>query len=147
MGLQEQLLNDMKAAMKSSDREKVEALRFIRAILKNAEIAKGEALAENDIQEILQREVKKRRESIALFREGGRDDLVQKESREAELIQAYLPESLSPEALKNLTRETILKTGAETVKDMGKVMALLMPQVRGRADGKNVQEMVRQLLA
>ena len=146
MELQEQLLEDMKAAMKSGDKARVEALRMIRSQVKNAHIAKGEELTDDDVIGVLTKEAKKRKESIALYEEGGRDELAEAEKRELELIQSYMPEALTQDELDRMVREAIEESGAESLREMGKVMGLVMARVKGRADGRAVQELVKKKL-
>jgi len=146
MGLEDKLKQDMTAAMKAGEKDVLQTIRMLRSQLKNASIAKGEPLEEADVLRVLNKEAKKRKESVTLFEQGGREELAQKEMRELELIVSYLPEPVSAGALKDLVSEVISETGAEGMKDMGKVMKMVMPRVQGRADGKAVQDIVRQLL-
>ena len=147
MGLEERLLEDMKTGMKSGDKLAVETLRMLRSQIKNASIAKGEDLSEDDVIGVLSKEAKKRKESLALFKEGGRKDLVEKEQKELDLITSYLPEALSDDELLGIVQNAIDESGAEGLRDMGKVMGLVMPKVKGRADGKMVQELVKKKLS
>jgi len=146
MGLEERLLNDMKAAMKSGDKVALETLRMLRSHINNARIAKGEDLSEEDVLGVLSKEAKKRKEAIGLYREGGRDDLADKEQQEHDLIVTYLPEALSDQELLDIIQKAIEESGAESLRDMGKVMGVVMPQVKGRADGKQVQAFVKKKL-
>jgi uncharacterized protein YqeY len=146
MGLQEKLLDDMKTAMKSGNKVALETLRMLRSQLKNASIAKGEDLSEEDVIGVLSKEAKKRKESFELYRQGGREDLAEKEEMEMQIIVSYLPEALSEEELAKIIDKAIVETEAESLRDMGKVMGVVMPQVKGRADGKAVQEMVKKKL-
>lgn len=146
MGLQEKLLEDMKTVMKSGDRVALETIRMLRAQLKNGSIAKGEDLSDDEVIGVLSKEARKRKESLELFRQGGRDDLVDIEERELEIITSYLPEALSPEQLEEIVDKAMNETGAESPRDMGKVMGHVMPQIKGRADGKMVQELVKKKL-
>ena len=147
MGLEERLLEDMKTGMKSGDKLAVETLRMLRSQIKNASIAKGEDLSEDDVIGVLSKEAKKRKESLELFKEGGREDLVEKEQTELDLISSYLPEALSDDELLGIVQKAIDESGAEGLRDMGKVMGLVMPKVKGRADGKMVQELVKKKLS
>jgi len=146
MKLQEQLQNDMNVALKSGDKIALETLRMVRAQLKNVTIAKGKELADQDVIEVLAKESKRRKESQELYRQGGRNDLADKEAKEQAVISHYLPQPLTEEELSKLVTEAVQKFGAEGPGDMGKVMGVLMPQVKGRADGKIVQEMVKKSL-
>ena len=146
MGLQEKLLDDMKTAMKSGNKVALETLRMLRSQLKNASIAKGEDLSEEDVIGVLSKEAKKRKESLELYRQGGREDLAEKEEIEMQIIVSYLPEALSEDELAKIVDKAVVETEAESLRDMGKVMGVVMPQVKGRADGKAVQEMVKKKL-
>ena len=143
MGLQERLFEDMKSAMKSGDKVTLETLRMLRSQIKNTSISKGEDLSESDVIGVLSKEAKRRKESIDLYTEGNRQDLVQQETKELEIITSYLPELMSEAELLEIVDRTIKETGAESLKDMGKVMGAVMPRIKGRADGKAVQEIVR----
>ena len=146
MGLQEKLLDDMKTAMKSGNKVALETLRMLRSQLKNASIAKGEDLSEEDVIGVLSKEAKKRKESLELYRQGGREDLAEKEEIEMQIIASYLPEALSEDELAKIVDKAVVETEAESLRDMGKVMGVVMPQVKGRADGKVVQEIVKKKL-
>ena len=143
MGTKERLADDMKEAMKSKDRLKLSTIRLVRAEIKNAEIEKGESLNEDDVTGVLARELKKRRESMVLYEEGGRPELVEKEGKEAAILEEYLPEQLGHEEVEALVDEAIEATGAGSVKEIGKVMGILMPKVKGRADGTVVSGIVK----
>ena len=147
MGIQEQIQDDMKAAMKSGDKVVLETVRMVRAQINNTRIAKGEDLSDEDVFGILSREVKKRKESIKLYREGEREDLAEQEEKEMEVLNSYLPKALTPDEIDAIVSKTISEAGAEGMKDMGKVMGVVMPQVKGRADGKAVQDLVRSKLS
>jgi len=147
MGLQDKLLEDMKAAMKSGDTTRLGTIRMIRAQIQNAGLSKGEALSEEDIFAVLSKEAKKRKEAIELYKQGNREDLLQKETDELDVINSYLPEMLSEEEITAIVAEAIQEAGAETMGDMGKVMGIIMPKVKGRADGKLVNEIVRKKLS
>lgn len=147
MTLQERIESDLKAALKEKDKPRLSALRLIKAAIKNKEIEKGSPLSEEDLIALLSSLAKQRKESIAEFQRGGREDLVLKEEEELRLLKSYLPEELSKEELTRLVKETINEVGASTTADMGKVMKALMPKVRGRADGKEVSAIVREILS
>jgi len=147
MRLEQKLVDDMKSAMKSGDKILLGTIRMLRAQLKNASIAKGKDLSDEDIIEVLSREAKKRKESLELYKKGGRADLAQKEEKELAIITSYLPEQLSQEEVEKIIDEIITETGAESLRDMGKVMSAVMQKVKGRADGKMVQEIVRKKLS
>ncbi len=147
MSLKDRLLQDMKEAMKARDQLKLSTLRLLVSEIKNKEIdAKGE-LKDEDILAIIQKAVKQRQDSIAQYEKGGRQDLADKEKAELEILKAYLPEELSQEEILKIIDEAIAATGATSPKEMGKVMREVMPKVKGRADGKMVNELVRKRLA
>ena len=137
----DQVQDDVTTAMKAGDRERVHALRLIVDELQKAEKDDG-----GEAVEVLQRERKRRLEAAEAYRDGGRDDPAEAEEREAELIAAYLPEQLSDEELSAIVGDAVAESGASSPKEMGKVMALVMPQVKGRADGKRVSAAVKEKL-
>jgi uncharacterized protein YqeY len=146
MSLQQRLDGDLKAAMKSSDSLKTSVLRMVKAAIKNKQVEKREDLSEEEIISVLSTLTKQRRESIDLFSKGGREDLAEKERQELAMLQLYLPGQLSPEDLDRIIMEAINESSAEGLKDIGKVMRLIMPRVQGAADGKVVNQRVRELL-
>jgi uncharacterized protein YqeY len=141
MSLLNQVQDDVKIAMKAGERERVHALRLIADALQKAEKDNG-----GDPVEILQRERKRRLEAAEAYRDGGRTDAAEAEQREADLIASYLPEQLSDEELNGIVGDAVAQSGASSPKEMGKVMALVMPQVKGRADGKRVSAAVKEML-
>ena len=147
MSLEQQLMEDMKLAMKSGKKTEVDTIRMMRAQIKSAAIDKNDKLSETDLAQILQKEVKKRREAIELFQQGNREDLVKKEEAELEIISKYLPEQLSDSDLNKIISSTIESLQVSGEKDIGRVMGAVMPQVRGKADGKIVQQKVKDYLA
>ncbi len=147
MDLEQRLMEDMKTAMKSRDKIRLETIRGLRAQLKNVQIEKGDTLNEEDVLKVLNSAAKKRREVIEQFRALGRDDRADVEQRELEVIAAYLPEQMDKAAVTKLIEETIARVNAESMKDMGKVMGAIMGQVKGKADGKMVQQIVREKLS
>ncbi len=148
MKLKERLNEDMKKALKAKETLRLSTIRLLLAAIKNLEIAKGKdkELKESDIMGALKLEAKRRKESIEAYKKGKREELVEKETRELEIIKEYLPPELSPEELKELIEETIEEVGARDLKDMGRVMGAVMGKVRGRADGQVVNQMVREKL-
>ena len=141
MPVLEQVQDDVKTAMKAGERERVHALRLIAAELQKAAKEGGA-----DEVEVLQRERKRRLEAAEAYRDGGRDDLAAAEEREAELIAGYMPAQLSEEELHAIVGDAVAESGASSPAEMGKVMALVMPQVKGRADGKRVSAVVKEKL-
>ncbi len=146
MGVKEKIMADLKEAMKSKDMDKVSTLRLLLSEIKNKEIDKRGELTDEEIYAVIQKSVKQRKESIEQYRSGGREDLVEKEQKELEILEKYLPEQLSEDELERIIDEAIKETEATTLKDLGKVMRVVMPKVKGRADGKLVNEMVRKKL-
>ncbi|NOY63922.1 MAG: GatB/YqeY domain-containing protein [Nitrospirae bacterium] len=144
--LLESIEADLRESLKSANKTKVSVLRMIKASIKNREIDKGSPLTDEEIIEVLVSLVKQRRESIEEFRRAGRNDLVKQEEEELSILQSYMPEQLSEEELVNLIRAAIEEAGATSPRDMGKVMKLIMPRVKGRADGKVVNQKVREIL-
>jgi len=147
MSIQPKLLEDMKMAMKSGDKIRLETIRGLRSQLKNTEIDKGEALSLEDEIQVLMSAAKKRKESIEQFKAGQRFDRAEEEERELHIIQEYLPQQMSEEEIVLLVNTVLTEVSATSPADMGKVMSKLMPQVKGRADGKIVQKIVQQKLA
>jgi uncharacterized protein YqeY len=146
MSFQQRLDDDLKVAMKSSDNLKTSVLRMVKAAIKNKQVEKRKELSDEEIISVISMLSKQRRESIELFLKGGREDLAEKEKKELSILQSYMPSQLTPEELDRLIREAIEGSSAEGVKDMGKVMRFLMPRVKGAADGKVVNERVKELL-
>jgi uncharacterized protein YqeY len=147
MSLKEQLAADLKEAMRQRDERRRAALRLTIAALHNAEIAAGAELNETDAMGVLTTQAKRRRESIEEYRKAGREDLVETEEAELAFLVAYLPQQLSREEIVKAARQVVEETGASGPRDIGKVMPVLMEQLRGRADGREVSEVVRELLA
>ena len=146
MSLQQRLGDDLKAAMKSSDSLKTSVLRMVKAAIKNKQVEKRKDLSDEEIISVLSTLTKQRRESIDLFSKGGREELAEKERQELAMLQLYLPGQLSPEDLDRIIMEAINESSAEGVKDIGKGMRLIMPRVQGAADGKVVNQRVKELL-
>ena len=147
MSLREQLTDEMKGAMKSRDELRLSTIRMIRATVKNREIELKHELDDGGICEVIASLVKQRRESIRLFAQGGRDDLVEKEEKELAALLGFLPPQLERAELEELVTKVIAECDAHDAKDMGKVMKALASQVAGRADGKVVSELVREKLS
>lgn len=137
----------MRDAMRARDQRRVSTLRMAMAAAHNRQIELGRELTDDEVIEVLGRQLKQRRESIEQFRAGGREELAAAEEAEAAILAEFLPEQLSPDELRDLVRAAVAETGASGPADMGRVMGALMPKVRGRADGKAVSEEVRRQLA
>jgi gatB/yqey domain protein len=146
MTLMEQLTADMKEAMKQGEKERLSVIRLVRGAVRQAEIDGKKTLTDDEVLGVIGKEVKMRRDSIEEFERGGRADLVEKTQAEIAVLMPYLPEQLSADEIKKIVEEVISSVGAASSKDMGKVMGALMPRVKGRADGKLVNETVRALL-
>lgn len=146
MTLAEKIRNDLTEAMKAREAERVSTLRMVQAAVKNEQIEKGGELGDADVQAVLRRAVKQRQDSAEQYDKGGRAELADKERREIELLQHYLPQAMSDEELEAKVREIIAETGAASRKDSGKVMKEMMARYRDTADGRKVQEVVGRLL-
>jgi uncharacterized protein YqeY len=146
MNLKETLNSDLKTALKAGEKLRLSTIRMLLAEIKNAEIAKRGELTDEELLAVAAREARKRNEAIEEFARGGRQDLVDKETYELSVLDAYLPEQLSDEELRLIVGETIAEVGASSPGDLGKVMGKLMPKVKGKADGKKVNQLVREML-
>lgn len=147
MNLVDRLMADMKTAMKSQNKLALSVIRMMRSELKYAEISKGGPLSEEDVLEVLGRESKKRRDSIDEYKKGNREDIAAQLEKEVEIISVYLPEQLSQQEIESIIDEAIMETKVSSIKEMGKLMAVVMPKVKGRADGKLVNQIVREKLS
>ena len=138
----------MKEAMRTGDADRLSVIRLLRATIKNKEIekGKGQKLAEEEVMQVISSAVKQRRESVELFEKGGRQDLAEKEKKEIAILQSYLPQPVSEEELRAKVKEAIAQAGVNDVKQMGKVMKILVPQLVGRAEGDSISRMVRACL-
>ena len=147
MSLKEQLNDAMKQAMKARDDLRLSAVRMVRSSVKNREIDLKHELDDQGVVEVISTLVKQRRESIRLYQDGNRQDLVDKEEAEMNVLLQFLPAQLNSYEITELVSRTIQETGAQGIKDMGKVMKILTALTTGRADGKIVSDIVRQQLA
>lgn len=168
MNIQEQLQQDVKTAMRAGDKLRVEVIRMALASLKNAQIAlvkdsydaaeqagdaaqstidRNIALSDDVMQQTLAKEVKRRREAVELYRKGGREDLARQEEAEAAILEAYLPRQLTPEELRPQIAAAILALGGGSIADLGKVMPALIQQFKGRADGRVISQIAREILS
>jgi hypothetical protein len=134
MDLKTRILEDVKVAMKSQEKDRLAVLRLVAAAFKQKEVDERISLDDAAVLTILEKMIKQRKESITLFEQGKRTDLAQKEQQEINVIQAYLPEQLSSAEIEQLIAAAISATGAASIKDMGKVMAAVKPKLQGRAD-------------
>ncbi|HEX9023270.1 MAG TPA: GatB/YqeY domain-containing protein [Geobacteraceae bacterium] len=146
MTLRERLSEEMKDAMKSRDDLRLSAIRLIRSAVKNKDIELKRELNDQEIVDVIATLVKQRRESIRLFSEAGRQELVEKEEKELAILLGFLPQQLTRAEVAELVARTIAECGAQGAKDMGRVMKALMPHVAGRADGKMVSDVVKEQL-
>jgi uncharacterized protein YqeY len=146
MTLVEKINSDLISAMKSKDEVRLKVLRMLKSELKYKAIDTGQDLTDDDATAVLSSAAKKRNEAVEEYRRGGREDLAEQEMAESEIIKEYLPEQLSEEELKRMVEKAVAETGAESMKDLGVVMKALMPQIRGRAEGKSVNIAVRSVL-
>lgn len=151
MSLKENILSDLTRAMKERDTDTTRVLRSLKSRLLEREISErkgGEAeLTDDQVIEVLMKAAKQRRESIEQFEKGGRDDLVDREKKELEVIESYLPEMLSEEEVREIAREKIEELGAENMSDMGRVMGVLMEELKGQAEGALVSRVVKKELS
>ena len=147
MSLKEQLMEDLKDAMKNKDELKKNTVTMIRAAIKQIEVDKRVELNDTEIIDIISKEAKKRKDALVEFEKAGRQDLIDQTNAELALIKTYLPEELSEEELTSIIEETIKEVGAETMKDMGKVMQAVKAKTAGRADGKTINEIVKAKLS
>lgn len=147
MDIKENLQEELKDAMRANDPLRKTTLRMALAEIKNQEIEKREELSEPEILNILQKEVKARRETIEGAEQADREDLIAKAEAEIEVLEEFLPQPLSDDELRVLAEDVIEKVGASSMADIGAVMGQLMPQIRGKADGKDANRIVRELLS
>ncbi|MBM4277699.1 MAG: GatB/YqeY domain-containing protein [Deltaproteobacteria bacterium] len=147
MSLEEKLLEEMKQAMKTNDKIRLSTIRMIRSSSKNKEIELRRKLEDEDIIKVIQGMVRKGEESIEQFRAGGRNDLVEKEKMEIEILKSFLPQPISQEEIIKIIDETIQETQASSLKDLGKVMKAVMPRLGGKADGKVINQLVKERLS
>ena len=147
MSLKEQLQRDVKDAMKEKDKLRKDAIQMLRSAILQIEKDKQITLDEDGLVEVLARELRSRMEALAEIEKGGREDLTESLKREIAIIRTYLPEPVSEAELEAIVREAFIETGAQSVKDMGKVMKAVLPKVKGRADGSQINAIVKQLLA
>lgn len=141
------LLDDLKGAMRASDTTRREVLRYLRSEIHNVEIERGRPLTDEEIIAIIQRQIKQRRDSIEQFARGNRQDLVEAETQQIEVLQGYLPPPLSREELLDLAREVAREQGASGPKDMGRVMPVLRERVGPRAEGREIASALQTVLA
>ena len=150
MNLKERIQSDLKEALKKKDALKCSVLRMLLAVIHNVEIQKKkkeEGLEESEIIEIVSGEVKKRKEAIREYKKGGREELAEKEKKEVEILMEYLPEQIGEDEIKKLVQEAIAKTGATSPAGIGQVMGVLMPKLKGKAEGSVVSKIIQEELS
>ncbi|MDM5271039.1 GatB/YqeY domain-containing protein [Sulfurovum sp. zt1-1] len=147
MSLKEQIKNDIKEAMRAKDIITRDTLRNIQASIKQVEVDERKEVTDSDVEAILAKYLKQREDAKAQFLEAGRDDLVAKEAEEIAIVQSYLPEPMSDEELESTIKEIITQVGAESMKDMGKVMGAAKNTIGNRADGARINQVVKQILS
>jgi uncharacterized protein YqeY len=147
MALKDSIQEALRGALKQQQRIEVATLRLLLSEIKNAEIAQQKPADDNKVLDVIAREVKRHRESIEAFKKGNRSDLVAQEEAELDILMSYLPEQMSRAAIVAAVRQVVDAIGAKGQSDKGKVMSQLMPQLKGKADGKEVSEIVTELLA
>jgi len=146
MSLYEEINEHLKEALKSKKTDALNALRGLKAVIKNKEVELRRKLEDNEIIQLIAKQIKQRKESIAQFQKGNRPDLVEKEEKELKVLEQFMPPPLSEEALDKILQEIITETGAIGPQDMGKVMKIAMSRLSGRAEGKVISQKVRQFL-
>ena len=147
VSLKQKLMDDLKQAMKSGDEVKRSTIRLLMAAIKNAEIARQASLEDADILGIIAKEVRQRKESIEAFKQGNRQDLVAREEAELAILEKYLPQQVTREEIMEAARRIIEEVGAQGPGDKGKVMPKIIAQLKGRADGREINAVVTELLA
>ncbi|MFP4527502.1 MAG: GatB/YqeY domain-containing protein [Candidatus Kapaibacterium sp.] len=147
MSLEQKISEELKAAMKSGDKMRIDTIRSIRAgIIEFKKSGVPKEMEEEDELALLKTHVKRRQDAIELYQKGGRDDLAQREQSELKVIREFMPEEMPKEELEKIVSDSIAKTGAKDIKDLGKVMQVVMSEVKGRADGRFVNQIVRNML-
>ena len=147
MTLSDRIESAMRDAMRARDEQRTQTLRMVMAAAHNVKIARGRELTDEDVVDVLTRQVKQRRESIAMFRDAEREEKAAAEEAEAAILAEFLPEQLTEDEVMSLVRAAIAETGASSPADLGRVMGRVSPHTKGRADGRLVSEVVRRLLA
>jgi uncharacterized protein len=147
MSLLERLNSDIKQAMKNKEKDKLSVIRMIKASIQNEALKTGKEISEEEELTVLSREVKQRKDSLHEFDKAGREDLVEKIRTELQYVELYMPKQLSEEEVSEIVKQAISETGASSKAEMGKVMAVIMPKVKGKADGSLVNKLVQQHLS
>ena len=146
MTLKDTLMNDLKESMKNKDQVRKSVVTLVRSAIKQKEVDERVELSDDDILDIISKQLKQRKDALEEFKKVQRDDLVEETEKEISILMGYLPEQLTDEELHAIVSETINQVGATTMKDMGKIMGVVMPKVKGKADGKRINEVAKQIL-
>lgn len=146
MTLKDKLMNDLKESMKNKDQLRKSVVTLVRSAIKQREVDERVELSDDDILEIISKQLKQRKDALEEFKKSQREDLVEEAENEIKVLMTYLPEQLTDEELQVIIRETINQVGATSMKDMGKIMGVVMPKVKGKADGKRINEITKQIL-
>ena len=146
MTLQEKIDENLVQAMKEKDELKTSVLRMLKSAIKNKEIEKKSTLEESDIIQVIQSQIKSRQDSIEMYKKGDRPELAEKEQKEVAILKEHLPEQMPEEELRKKVKAAIQKTGAQEIKDMGKVMGILMAELKGKADGSTISRITKEEL-
>jgi uncharacterized protein YqeY len=146
MSLKDRFIEDLKQAMRQGDERRKSTLRLLKAEITNAEIERGRELSEDEVLAVIAKQAKQRRESVAEFAKGARQDLVDQEEEELQILLSYLPAQMSRDEIEVVARQVIAEVGATSQAQMGEVMRRLMSQLKGRADGSLVNQVVREIL-
>ena len=163
MNLKEKIIGEFKEVFKAGDKIKISVFKMLQSEIHNAEIAKRTKLArlaeatakrgkespltDEEIIDVISREIKKRKDATELYEKGGRPELAEKEKKETEVLMVYLPEQLSEEEIRKIVKQAIEQTNATSIKEMGKIMSVLMPQIKGKADNSLVSNIVKEMLS
>ncbi|MFB0533747.1 MAG: GatB/YqeY domain-containing protein [Anaerolineae bacterium] len=146
MSLKDRLTDDLKQAMRQGDERRKSTIRLVRAAITNAEIERGKELSDDEVLAVIAKQAKQRRESVTEFARGGRQDLVDQEEEELQILLSYLPAQMSRDDIEIAARQVIAEVGATSMAQMGEVMRRLMPQLKGKADGSLVNQVVKEIL-
>jgi uncharacterized protein YqeY len=147
MGLRDRLTKDLKQAMRQRDERRKSTIRLVRAAITNAEIERGRELSDDEVLAVIAKQAKQRRESMAEFAKGGRQDLVDQEEEELQILLSYLPAQMTRDEIEVAARQVVAEVGATSMAQMGQVMRQLMSQLKGKADGSLVNQVVKEILA
>jgi uncharacterized protein len=147
MSLKQQLAEDLKTAMRNKDKLRKDVVILIRSSIKQVEVDEHRDCTDDDVMNVIMKQVKQRKDALEAFKQGQRDDLVEQTEAEIGILAEYLPKQLTEEELAVIVKDAVEETGAQSVKDMGRVMTLVMEQTKGKADGKTVNQLVRRHLS